>query len=65
MMDQLRSDCNSSKVVLNVTTNDLHGDSVTDANTNVTPQTAGPLSIASNGEITLAAIHLLALIVFL
>jgi hypothetical protein len=37
-----------SKVVLNVTTNDtLYGDPVTDANTNVTPQT-GPLSIASN-----------------
>jgi hypothetical protein len=33
---------------LNVTTNDtLHGDPVTDANTNVTP-IAGPLSIASN-----------------
>ncbi|WP_220485195.1 DUF11 domain-containing protein, partial [Flavobacterium sp. SOK18b] len=44
------------KVVLNVTANDtLHGDFVTDANTNVTPQTAGPLSIASNGDITLAA----------
>jgi hypothetical protein len=28
------------------------GDPVTDANTNVTPQIAGPLSIASNGEIT-------------
>ncbi|MFV8357641.1 beta strand repeat-containing protein, partial [Flavobacterium sp. XS1P32] len=38
-----------SKVVLNVTSNDtLHGDPVTDANTNVTPQIAGPLSIASN-----------------
>jgi hypothetical protein len=32
----------------------LYGDPVTDANTNVTPQIAGPLSIASNGD-TLAA----------
>jgi hypothetical protein len=38
---------------------------VTDANTNVTPQTAGPLNIASNGDITLAAIHLLGRIPFL
>jgi hypothetical protein len=44
-----------SKVVLNVTTNDTLWNPVTDANTNVTPQIAGPLSIASNGEITLAA----------
>ncbi|MFV8351851.1 beta strand repeat-containing protein, partial [Flavobacterium sp. XS2P14] len=44
------------KVVLNVTINDtLHADPVTDANTNVTPQISGPLSITSNGEITLAA----------
>ncbi|MFV8352048.1 hypothetical protein ACNQHI_03685, partial [Flavobacterium sp. XS2P14] len=44
-----------SKVVLNVTTNDtLHGDLVTDTNTNITPKTTGPLSVASNGEITLA-----------
>ncbi|WP_347752960.1 Ig-like domain-containing protein [Flavobacterium sp. T-16] len=47
---------NVPKVVLNVTSNDtLHGDLVTDANTNVTPQIAGPLSIANNGDITLAA----------
>ncbi len=43
------------KVVINVTTNDtLYGDLVTDTNTNVTPSTVGPLSIASNGEVTLA-----------
>ncbi|NHL02147.1 beta strand repeat-containing protein, partial [Flavobacterium turcicum] len=43
------------KIVLNVTTNDtLYGDLVTDSNTNVTPSTVGPLSIGSNGEVTLA-----------
>ncbi|MFV8367923.1 beta strand repeat-containing protein, partial [Flavobacterium sp. XS1P27] len=46
---------NLPKIVLNVTTNDtLHGDLVTDANTNVTPSTSGPLSISSTGDITLA-----------
>ncbi|MGZ9677418.1 Ig-like domain-containing protein [Flavobacterium sp. GNP001] len=46
---------NVPKVVLNVISNDtLHGDPVTDANTNITPKTTGPLSVASNGEITLA-----------
>ncbi|MDI6051349.1 DUF11 domain-containing protein, partial [Flavobacterium sp. XS2P24] len=45
---------NIPKIVLNVTTNDtLHGDLVTDTNTNVTPQTSGPLSVASNGDFTL------------
>ncbi|MDI5889313.1 hypothetical protein QLS42_15730, partial [Flavobacterium sp. LB3P48] len=45
---------NIPKIVLNVTTNDtLHGDLVTDTNTNVTPLTSGPLSVASNGDLTL------------
>ncbi|MCF6142571.1 hypothetical protein L1S34_14885, partial [Flavobacterium sp. K77] len=44
------------KIVLNVTSNDtLNGQLVTAANTNVTPVSNGPLSVDSEGVLTLAA----------
>ena len=45
-------------IVQNVTSNDtLNGVAVTAANTDVTPVTAGPLSIDANGVLTLSGKH--------